>query len=233
MRLHRFIKDIDLSNKFIRLDDKELLNQIKNVFRLGVGDKIIISDGNVREGVAEIKSFYKNGLELNILDVSNVSTQAKNISLYLAILKKDNFELVVQKATECGIRRIIPLITERTIKLKLNMDRLNKIAIEASEQSERGNVPKIEEPIMFLDAIKHNKYETNLFFDKRGKYIYKIPEYNSVNAGIWIGPEGGWTEEEIKTAEKMGYNIASLGENTFRAETSAILATYLMVNFQS
>lgn len=228
MRLHRFIRDVDLSHKSMRLEDKELLNQIKNVFRLGADDKIILADGKGHEGVAEIKSFYKDGVELEVTDVVSKPISGKKPVLYLAIIKKDNFELVTQKATECGITKIIPIITDRTVKLNLNMDRLYKIALEASEQSGRSDIPEVIEPIKFADALENSKEKLNIFFDASGEPIFDILKEENSNIGAWIGPEGGWTEEEIKIAKEKGFSTASLGENTLRAETAAIVATYLI-----
>ena len=145
--------------------------------------------------------------------------------MYLAILKKDNFELAVQKATECGVSNIIPVITERTIKTGLNTERLEKIVKEASEQSGRSIVPKILETMELKEALQHGtKNEEKVIFHLV-KENYE-PKKNVTTVSIFIGPEGGFTEKEINLAKESGYEVASLGDLTLRGETAAIVATY-------
>ncbi|OGY59113.1 MAG: hypothetical protein A3B23_02015 [Candidatus Colwellbacteria bacterium RIFCSPLOWO2_01_FULL_48_10] len=213
----------------MRLDDEELFNQVKNVFRLEPGDKIILANGKGSEGTAEIRSFYKHGIELEILNIDEKSSASKKTVLYLAIIKKDNFELAVQKAVECGIGKIVPMITDRIVKLNLNMDRLKKISIEAAEQSGRADIPEISEPIKFSEALGAAR-GTNLFFDMGGEPIANIMDKNQTEIGAWIGPEGGWSESELVMAKQKGFKTASLGATTFRAETAAIVGAYLISN---
>ena len=160
--------------------------------------------------------------------------------------------MVVQKTTECGISKIVPIISARTIKTGLNLERLKKIAKEASEQSGRSIVPEILEPISFeksFELVKKN--EINILFDSSGEFLFektcehdgantrnfsaeKYPCFsnrNSPQTNIWIGPEGGWTPEEINKTRDLNFKIKSLGKNTLRAETAAIVSTYLISNY--
>jgi 16S rRNA (uracil1498-N3)-methyltransferase len=153
----------------------------------------------------------------------------KKVTLFCAVLKKENFELVVQKATECGVSKIIPIITARTVKTGLNLERLQKIAREASEQSGRSTVPEISEPISFDESLEMTRQnDLKILFDISGKFLGKTSKNSPA---IWIGPEGGWTPEEIKKATQNNFKIASLGPNTLRAETAAIVATYMLISF--
>ena len=226
---YRFIRNIDISAPILRVEDNEMINQVKNVFRLKPGDKIALCDGQGRETIAEIKSFFKNGVELATSEIYNIPLPEKQTVLYLSLLKKDNFELVIQKATECGATEIVPLITERTVKLGLNIERARKIALEAAEQSGRGTVPEISEPVKFIDATVTASKGMNIFCDISGQPITEVLPKNR-DVSLWIGPEGGWTEEELRVAEKHGFIPASLGQNTLRAETAAIVAVYLAAN---
>ncbi|MEK7130964.1 MAG: RsmE family RNA methyltransferase, partial [Patescibacteria group bacterium] len=166
MRLNRFLGKFDLSKKEISIKDSDFINQAKSVLRLGAGDKIILCDGESNEAIAEIVNLNKEFAELKISETyKNQNGPERYVALYCPILKKENFELAVQKAVEIGAKEITPIITKRTIKLGLNYERLNKIIKEASEQSGRGVLPKLNEVIIFDEALKLAKEnDLNLFF---------------------------------------------------------------------
>lgn len=145
------------------------------------------------------------------------------MTLFCSILKKENFEWVVQKATEIGVSVIVPVLTKRTVKTGLNFERLNKIAREATEQSGRGTVPKIRQVVDFTDAIKMRKdFGQALILEQTSTGEPEIDQVGSV--AILIGPEGGWEEDEISMALDDGWGAWSLGRTTLRAETAAIVA---------
>lgn len=237
MVLPRFILNIELKAAVkAEIADEAIINQLKNVLRLKSGNKIIIADGNLREATAEIVSLGKKSVIVRILEIKKNSNEpVKYTHLYCAILKRENFDLAVQKATEAGVSEITPLITKRTIKLNLKRERLNKIIREAGEQSGRGQVPKLNEPIQFSDALTAAKAvnELNVFFDPAGEIIapnfFRAQQASKI--GIFIGPEGGWDPEELKSATDVEFRILSLGKLTLRAETAAIVSSYLMANF--
>ena len=227
MRLHRFIGDFDLTQEKISLNDSEIINQLAKVFRLKIGDFFLLCDGKGNEAKAEIISLSKTEIIAVLSEKRKIEGSRNRAFLFCAVLKKDNFELVVQKATEVGISAIIPIRTERTIKTDLNIERLKKIAREASEQSGRGDVPEIME----IEDFEPGKYkkEENYLFDLSGeKYACEVQDISP--RSIWIGPEGGFSEEEIKKARDAGFRIAGLGPLTLRAETAAIVASYLAAN---
>jgi 16S rRNA (uracil1498-N3)-methyltransferase len=234
MRIHRFIGDFNLNQKSLLVSDKNFYNQVKNVLRLLPKSKIILADGKNNEAEARIILISKDGIKLEIEKTYiNQNEPEKEVFLYCAILKKENFEFVVQKATEIGIKKIIPIITKRTVKLSLNQSRLKIIAKEAAEQSGRGIVPEILTPISFSQACKDSKSNSiNYFFDLSGKALENFSRKNVASAGIFIGPEGGWDENEIKMSLDFGHCLVSLGKLTFRAETAAILASYLVLNLK-
>ena len=260
MRLHRFIGKFDLNQNDLLIEDKELISQINKVLRLKSGDRIILSDGNSNEALAEIQNepaekgrkFGKTpgvkdaptpGVEENfrprksgtliikiIERYKNESEPIKKVKLYCAVLKKENFELVVQKATEAGVSEIIPIITERTVKTNLNIERLQKITKEAAEQSGRGIIPILHEPIKFEQAIEQAKKnnQKNILFDKSGIPLLTTNYLLLTAVGIFVGPEGGFSESEVSFAKENGFQIASLGLLTLRAETAAIISTYII-----
>lgn len=232
MRLHRFIGDYNLSKKEAKIFDKDLIKQIRKVFRMRVGDRLILSDGNLNEAECRISKYKKESLSLEILDVKqNVAERNKRIILFCSILKGGNFEIALQKATEVGVSEIIPLLCKRTVKLKVRKERLEKIIREAAEQSGRGIVPILGEAMNFDDAaIYAAGNSSNYLFDMEGKSVLETIVFGKENAGsvgVFIGPEGGWEEQELESAKEKGFKIISLSDFTFRAETAAIIATYL------
>ncbi len=236
MKIHRFIGDFDLNKENIEITG-EIAKQIRIVLKLKIGEKIELCNNQHFSAIAEICSIGKNFILVKI-DTSALLRQgfagqntAKKVILFCAVLKKENFELVVQKTTECGVSKIIPVITSRTVKTGLNMERLKKIAREASEQSGRTDVPEIYEPIKFTDAIKLIKENNlNIFFDASGEEFDSLYNFQLLTFNLFVGPEGGWTPEEIKIAKENNFEIASLGNLTLRGETAAIIATYLVSN---
>lgn len=229
MRLHRFIGPFDCSQKTITITDTNTVSQILLVLRLGVGDRIILSDGNTNECIAEISNRQKNSLTVSVIErYANTNEPSVAGILYCAILKRENFELIVQKATEIGIREIVPLITERTVKLDIKEERLRKIIVEAAEQSGRGRLPLLHEPVRFMNALVDAKRnDANLFFDISDVSVEHIAMQHTKSRGLFIGPEGGWSDDEAVAARAAGFQFVSLGALTFRAETAAIIASYL------
>jgi 16S rRNA (uracil1498-N3)-methyltransferase len=229
MKLHRFIGSFDLAKEKVEILNPENIKQIKDVLRLQKGDKIILSDGRGKNAEAEIDFLSTDKIVCTLQEVSVEKETGAKVSLYLAILKKENFELAAQKATEAGVAGIVPIITERTIKTGLNEKRLKKIMLEASEQSGRSVVPILSPILNFENALAFGSASEEKIIFHLGAEPYQ-PNKNAKSASIFIGPEGGFTETEIKIAEKAGYTVASLGPLTLRGETAAIVATYRAVN---
>jgi len=230
MKIHRFIVPFN-RDKNITINDSEFYNQVKKVLRLDTGEQIMLCDGAMNEALAIITGFQKDAVDVEILRMlKNENEPVIHAILYCSILKRENFEVVVQKATEVGISEIVPLLCKRTVKLDLKKDRLEKIIKEAAEQSGRGKVPQLHDPVPFEEALLDSKNKLDLFFDPSGVALnikYRLPDF----VGIWIGPEGGWEESETIAAKSAGFTIANLGTLTFRAETAAIIASYLGVAF--
>jgi len=228
MKIHRFIGDYDFSKKEVEIIDPKIIKQIKTILRLGKGEVITLSDGKGNNAEVTLASFYTNKIISIINKIDKKDKTKRKVSLYLAILKKENFELAVQKAVEAGVSEIIPIITERTIKTGLNMERLRKIILEASEQSGRSFIPTLFSVLKFQDALitSNNAEEKVIFHLDNDLYT---PNKEAKNISIFIGPEGGFTPKEIDLAKSYKYSIFSLGTLTLRAETAAIIATYRVV----
>ncbi|MDP2630763.1 MAG: RsmE family RNA methyltransferase [Candidatus Uhrbacteria bacterium] len=227
MKIHRFIGDFDLSQQSLLIKDSDLAKQMRSVLKLHTGERIILANGLGLEALCEVGGYGADSVSVNILEqLTNKVEPSSYTILYCAILKRENFELVAQKATEVGAKEIIPVITKRTVKLNLRPDRLEKIIKEAAEQSGRAFIPKLYAPMTLEDAFdRAAKHSANFFFDPSGAPLQKGEFLEPV--GVFIGPEGGWEEGEIELAREKGCQIVSLGKLTFRAETAAVIASYL------
>lgn len=235
MRLHRFIGSFNLDQNRFKLFDEEILNQTRNVLRLKIGDNLILADGALNEAIVKITELDKKSMEVEMLEKSVNKNESEVYGiLYCSILKRENFEWVCQKAVECGIKEIVPVISARTIKLGFKKERLEKIIREAAEQSGRGELPVLREPQKFNEALESaEENDLNLFFEMDSPLIDKKQIGKAGKIGIFIGPEGGWSEEELEStkneAGKSGrIKMAGLGKTTLRAETAAAVASWIV-----
>lgn len=228
--MHRFIGAFDLSPKVIVVDDKELLHQWSKVLRFKTGEQVILCDGRKQEIVGRIISLDKQQVQVEVVERrANKAESKMEIVLYCAILKRENFELVVQKAVETGVARIVPVRTERTVKLNIKRERLEAIIKEAAEQSGRGVMPTLDEPLDFAQAMtQSSRQQARFFFDVGAQHFYKMQAINRTSVAVFIGPEGGWSEAERAAAADAGLMPVSLGERVLRGETAAIVACFLL-----
>lgn len=229
MRLHRFYipQKIGIGNE-IKVDSAELCNQLKRVFRLKTGDTIVVFDGSGSDYECRIADFGKDSITLDVQNVSRSRyTPTRQLRLYAAVVKKDNFEWIVEKATELGATHIIPVLAERSEKKNVNETRLKKIAVEASEQSGRGSVPEVMPLCSLQDALSQCVGAIYAFHTDGN------PANNEGFKGdlsVFIGPEGGWSPQEIDLFTKSDARIICLGPHVLRAET-AVIAALSVVQF--
>jgi 16S rRNA (uracil1498-N3)-methyltransferase len=233
MRRHRFIGPFDLTQTSLRLFETELVRQVSLVLKLKPGEEIVLCDGKGKEAVVRLTTVEKKEVTGEVVErMKNTNEPTRHVVLYCAVLKRENFELVVQKATEVGVAEIVPLITRRTVKTGLKLERLRQIAKEAAEQSGRGVVPVVHEAIGFEEAIEQAKKLDQVFFlDMNGSVIpLKTgiqPKQKAI--GLFVGPEGGWDPDEVAQAKRAGFTSASLGKLVLRAETAAVVGSYLLI----
>lgn len=237
MRLHRFILDYGQAqeelSRTIHITDSRIIHQIRSVLRLKAGDQLVLCDGNGTDACMRITAIKAKAVEVCIESLSKNMFESSIASiLYCAILKKDSFEWVVQKCTEVGITHIVPVLTQRTVKNSLSLTRLRSIAQEAAEQSGRGKVPLIAEPLPLKHAMnKALKSGAAYFFDPSGDEQAKNSfARREKGVSIFIGPEGGWDPYELDYARVSGARIMRLGKTILRAETAAIIASYVLIN---
>jgi 16S rRNA (uracil1498-N3)-methyltransferase len=247
MRLHRFYIEEKISGEEITLTDRELIHQLSSVFRFKTRNKMILFDGSGFEYEVEIVSLNKKEVKCKILkSTQGDSSSIKNISLYLSLIKKANFELAAEKCTEVGVSEIHPIISERSEKKDLNLERLNKIVKEASEQSGRTTLPKVFEITDLEKAVSqavkegrecfvfHTESTTSSSIN-RPRHQNDTPSSSDEGDSLkptaaFIGPEGGWSDSEVELFKINNFKILSLGQNILRAETAAMVAVWSQIN---
>lgn len=231
MRLHRFFVKKNIGEKTeIEISEERIVHQVQNVFRLKVNDKVIFFDGKGKDFECEIKSIDKKEIVFGVRNSTKVFVPEKKVTLFMSLIKKENFELVCEKATELGVAKIVPIVSERTLLKNLNKERIEKILVEASEQCGRGDVPELGE-IMDLELLIMNSNIEEIFVVDFGAPSFSDLSLSTYHSSLLIGPEGGWSKEERKLFKEKNLKIFSLGETTLRAETAAIVACFTAMNF--
>ena len=229
-----FIEQKISENVELIISDEKIIHQIKNVLRKKEGEEVIFLDGKGSEFFGTISNISKNEImiEKNKIEFyKNNIFENKNQKIILApaILKKDNFELILQKCTEIGIKKFQPIISERTEKDNLNFERLEKISKEASEQSEKIFLPEIFETKKLEDFLSRQTSK-NIFTLEFNYEEFEISKFKKMSGEIifLVGPEGGWGETDIKLFEKFKVKKVSLGSQIMRAETASIALSSLL-----
>lgn len=230
MKRHRFIGSFNLAESALVVRDGAFFNQCKNVLRLRVGEEIMLGDGKGHEARAKIVAYGTHSVSIELLEHSTVAREVPvEAVLYVSMLKHEHFEFVVQKATEAGVSRIVPVVSLRTVKKGMKRARLETIMREASEQSGRSHAPILEDIAIFGEALLAAKESGRMiFFDNSGIALTDMPvALKAASVALFVGPEGGWSSEEVAAARDAGCVIVSLGGLVLRAETAATIATYL------
>lgn len=233
MRIHRFYTKEEIGGKTFDITDKDIIHQWRSVFRYNVGSQVIIFNGSGIDYLCLISSLRGTGATLVVVrEIKKESlTPKRNIFLCVALLKKDNFDLVVQKATEIGVNTVVPILCEHSEKKKIKIDRMEKIAIEATEQSGRGDVPKILS-VQKLETLFTSGMlpQEKIVLDPQGNSLKQyLSSTNHASFAVFVGPEGGFSPKEIDFFKKYNANLITLGDNILRAETGAIAISSLLL----
>ena len=208
------------TNLTLKLDKSQSHYLIK-VMRMNIDKNFSLFNQN-GEWEARIIKITKGIVEFSIIKKIRSNDNEKEIWLAFAPIKLNYLNLMIQKATEIGVTRFIPILTERTIVRKLNEKRINKIIIEASEQSNRLKVPKLEEILKLDNFLKFNQ-KINIIFGDLNTNNNKFTIKNTEPLCILIGPEGDFTTKEREKILRLKNIIPlKINENILRAETAAI-----------
>lgn len=237
--MHHFFvtpEKIDLESSKIYITGSDV-NHIKNVLRMKAGEEMLISDGNGKDYMCELKEFNEQGEVIACIkdDVFKGTELPSKIYLFQGLPKSDKMELIIQKAVELGAYEIIPVSTKRSIvkldkkKEQSKINRWNEISKSAAKQSRRSIIPKVNNVMSFKEAVAYAKeldinlipYENYKDMSETKDIISKVDK--EMNIGIFIGPEGGFEEEEVSFAVENDVKRISLGKRILRTETAGLM----------
>jgi len=224
---------IYVPNSFLDIDNEielgaDQTHYIKNVMRKSIGANLRVFNGKDGEWLAEVSEIKKNNCLITIKEKLIKQKQSRDIWAVASVIKKDALDLMIEKSCELGASKFFPVICDNTVVHKINQERLQAIAVEASEQSERLDVMTVEELLKLeklIDMHKDRKFVVCLERCNPTPLAKAIPKFSDKNLAIVIGPEGGFSEAEIARLDKKENVIfTSLGNNILRAETALIAA---------
>ena len=210
----------------IQIDGNQA-HYLSRVMRVSAGDTVILCDNQTGEWAAEVIDVGKRAIVLSTMSQLRERQNSPDLWLCPALLKKDRFDLVLEKATELGVSEIHPVITRRCVADKLNLDRAQSIVTEAAEQCARTALPNLAEPVK-LDALMRDwPTDRILFFadEQGGDPAADAFCFRDGPAAILIGPEGGFDDAERAAIRALANAKAiSLGPRILRGETASIAA---------
>jgi len=241
---HFYVKPENIKGNTFTINGEQA-HYLANVRRFKVDDEIMIFDGAGNSYKAKITSINKNAIAGNILFSLYNKISNPIIRLHTSMPKNSRFEWLIEKCAEIGVYEIALINTKRSINTgfsKNKLKRYEKISTAASSQCGRNDIMKINEPVDFKTACKNaatdkhfinilpweneNNSRNNIFINN---ILEKKARYKGVN--IFIGPEGGFENAEIKLAKSLDFQTVTLGNNILRVETAAIVASALILNF--
>lgn len=200
------------------------------VMRVGEGDAVILCDDETGEWAARVAAVSKRDLTLEVIDHLRPREQVPDLWLCPALLKKDRFDLVLEKATELGVREIRPVLTRRCVADKLNLDRATAHVTEAAEQCARTALPRLHPPEKLDALLRDWPTDRALYFadEQGGAPAAETFAAHAGPAAILLGPEGGFDDAERAAIRAHPQARAiTLGPRILRGETAAIAATAL------
>lgn len=226
-----FLPIININNNQIAVTGDKA-RYLASVLRCKEGDALVIFDGAGNCFKTKISKADKKEVIADVLEKFPCNPESPvNITLVQSLLKGEKMDLVIQKTTELGVREIVPVVTERSqLRETRKVIRWQKIAEEASRQSGRTVIPVVHEPVSFQDIFTGNVLQGFIFYEEGGVRLSDaVSSFISHPSSLFIviGPEGGFTKEEIELAKEKGLVAASLGQRILRAETAAIAAVTL------
>lgn len=218
-------------------------HHIVHVLRYAVGQPLCLFDGKGGRFEGVIEAIHEDGsVSGRIIERLAAPSARPALSLYQGLLKASHWELVLEKGTELGVSRFVPVLTPRTVvvlreaeRVKAKQERWGKILLAASKQCQRADLPSLESPVEFRDAIRaaQGRGATLLAWEglagqPGGPALRRALASAGEGVNLFVGPEGGFTEDEVELAKSLGALVFGLGPRILRAETAAFAACALV-----
>ncbi|MCF2682976.1 16S rRNA (uracil(1498)-N(3))-methyltransferase [Faecalicatena contorta] len=231
---HFFVTPDQVKEERVYIEGSDV-NHMKNVLRMRVGEEVMISDGNNRTYRCAVQEYGEDITILKILERGLVDTELPSrIYLFQGLPKQDKMELIVQKAVELGVYQVIPVATKRCVvkldekKAAKKVERWQQIAESAAKQAGRGYIPEVHSVMNYRKALEYAgkldvvliPYELADGMQETKRIIDTIRPGQSI--GIFIGPEGGFEQEEVERAIDCGARVITLGRRILRTETAGL-----------
>lgn len=218
----------------------EDVKHISKVLRCKEGEKLEICDKENNEYICEITNIDKSQVDLSIIEKRDIKRESDlKVKLYQGLPKSTKMELILQKLTEVGVDEIILVSTKRSVvkvddkKEGKKVERWERIIYEAAKQSKRGKIPKLRGILSFNEALKdmeQNDMNICPYENERTVSIKSAIRDNDINSiGIFVGPEGGFEEEEIEKLQQKDTKVVSLGPRILRTETASVVASSIVL----
>jgi 16S rRNA (uracil1498-N3)-methyltransferase len=208
--------------------DAQQANYLGNVLRLGAGDELLVFDGQSGEWLAQVAEAGRKRMTLTVERATREPETIPDVWLAFAPVKRAQTDWLVEKATELGVSRLIPVVTQRTNTDRVKLERLKAIAIEAAEQCGRTRLPQIAEPTTLKQLLAEREAVRRLYFADESGGEPAAAAFKMGRSMILTGPEGGFADEERTQIRTAPNTIAiSLGPRILRAETAALAALAL------
>ena len=218
----------------------EDVKHISRVLRCRENDKLEVCDMDNNEYICEIKEINKDNILLDIIEKVNIKRESNlKVKLYQGMPKGTKMELILQKLTEIGVDEIVLVQAKRSVtkidnkKEDKKIERWERIIYEAAKQSKRAKIPKLTGVLTFKEALadmQNNDLYLCPYENERTIYIKEAIKESSANTiGIFVGPEGGFEEEEIEKIQEIDGKVVSLGPRILRTETASVVASSIVL----
>ncbi len=210
----------------ITINEARIAHQVHRVLKLQPGEHLIIFTDDGQDIETEIMSSDSKVLVVKIINIENKKVSLKKVIMAVSIVKGDAFELMVQKLTEIGVSTIVPIITSRTVKQHVRIDRLQTISDEALEQSGGTMRVQITEPLALSECLKQYPFQS-IVLDPVSTTT-SVEQYTDTMV-CYVGPEGGWDEHDEILLQSATVHQLQITTHVLRTETAAILGAYALL----
>lgn len=231
MEIRRFfVTHDDIDGDVVTLTGDEFCHMTK-VLRYKAGFKAVILANDGKERLCTVKAIYKDRATLLVDEERTVDKKGASVTLFAGILKNNKLDFAIQKAVELGVDRIAPFVSANCAENKFSLERARKIALEAAKQCGSAYLSRIDDVVSFDDMLSTFGDYDNVIFAYEGERDGKLSQYlYGKNIALVVGPEGGFTREEVDSAAARGAHIVTLGRRILRAETASIVLSALLLD---